>query len=848
MGEKVERAAAPAPVRRRIIERPRLLRLLDESRSRIVMLVAPAGYGKTTLAQQWLARRPHVWYATTEASADVAALAAGLTVVAADITGADVAGVERHLGRSADPEAEVEVISALAADAFCGWPQDAWLAIDDYHALAASPAAEAMVDALSSATGINLMIVTRTRPAWATARRLMYGEVFELGRHDLAMDANEANAVLDDPARSGSGLVALAEGWPAVIGLASLAGDAPSPEESVAGALYDFFAEEVLRLVEPDVRERLSQLATAPVITTALTECVLGRDALAVLGAASNVGLINRTESEWLIHPLLRQFLLTKFQELPAETRDATLARVFAFLLSRRDWDEAFALIDAFDLSEYIEQLIGASLSEMLSRGRVPTLKRWLRRARSTHRSGPATAVLEAEIAFRQGLHGLAEAVATQAAAELPREHALRQRALLRAGQAAYFAERYEGALTHLEESLAYEEDEVLAREARWVAFIAALDAERQDALEFLDRFDDIRVKDTNGSVRMATARLLVATRRGGITATLSNEGRMAHLVRRASDPMIRSAFWNVYAWALALGAQYKGAAGVVEEERREAEASHLSFVLPHANLVGALCAVGLREFADAEAYLLEVTNVARAHDDAFLRLSASAVRAKLAIARGAVRDAVTATTLPTTSRGSARSSWLECLSIRALALAAIGDLAESRAAVEQLMTATMHSQIRALAALARAVCCVAEDEADADAAVEEALRLVRELGQYDCLVTAYRAFPPLLNSVAKSSLRDVVEEIALHANDAALAHRYGLFKGPSAERVSTLSPREEQVLALAAEGRTNDEIASVLFISSVTVKTHLRHIYEKLGVRNRVEAASVVRARQPVR
>ena len=45
----------PPTNRRKIIERPRLTRLLDESPARIKMLVAPAGYGKTTLARQWLA-------------------------------------------------------------------------------------------------------------------------------------------------------------------------------------------------------------------------------------------------------------------------------------------------------------------------------------------------------------------------------------------------------------------------------------------------------------------------------------------------------------------------------------------------------------------------------------------------------------------------------------------------------------------------------------------------------------------------------------------------------------------------------------------------------------------------
>ena len=53
---------------RHIIERPRLTRLLDETTARVIMLVAPAGYGKTTLARQWLANRPHVWFEAGSAS------------------------------------------------------------------------------------------------------------------------------------------------------------------------------------------------------------------------------------------------------------------------------------------------------------------------------------------------------------------------------------------------------------------------------------------------------------------------------------------------------------------------------------------------------------------------------------------------------------------------------------------------------------------------------------------------------------------------------------------------------------------------------------------------------------
>jgi DNA-binding NarL/FixJ family response regulator len=65
---------------------------------------------------------------------------------------------------------------------------------------------------------------------------------------------------------------------------------------------------------------------------------------------------------------------------------------------------------------------------------------------------------------------------------------------------------------------------------------------------------------------------------------------------------------------------------------------------------------------------------------------------------------------------------------------------------------------------------------------------------------------------------------------------------GPSAEPedpLAALSARERDVLALLAEGLRNREIAERLVISEATVKTHVRHVLEKLRFRNRAEAAA---------
>lgn len=56
--------------------------------------------------------------------------------------------------------------------------------------------------------------------------------------------------------------------------------------------------------------------------------------------------------------------------------------------------------------------------------------------------------------------------------------------------------------------------------------------------------------------------------------------------------------------------------------------------------------------------------------------------------------------------------------------------------------------------------------------------------------------------------------------------------------RRSTLTLRESEIAALAAAGLSCREIAEWLTVSVNTVKTHLRHVYEKCGVRSRIELA----------
>lgn len=60
----------------------------------------------------------------------------------------------------------------------------------------------------------------------------------------------------------------------------------------------------------------------------------------------------------------------------------------------------------------------------------------------------------------------------------------------------------------------------------------------------------------------------------------------------------------------------------------------------------------------------------------------------------------------------------------------------------------------------------------------------------------------------------------------------------------ASLSSREIEVLELVAAGRSNIEVAAGLFVSETTVKSHLAHIFTKLGVTSRTAAVSVARQR----
>ena len=80
------------------------------------MLIAPAGFGKTTLARQWLAHRRRGWYRGSPAAADVAALAVGLARSAGSIVPDAGRRMGERLQATGTPEQDVEPLAELLAE------------------------------------------------------------------------------------------------------------------------------------------------------------------------------------------------------------------------------------------------------------------------------------------------------------------------------------------------------------------------------------------------------------------------------------------------------------------------------------------------------------------------------------------------------------------------------------------------------------------------------------------------------------------------------------------------------------------------------------------------------------
>jgi ATP/maltotriose-dependent transcriptional regulator MalT len=827
--------------RNHIIERPRLTRLLDDTSARVIMLIAPAGYGKTTLARQWLANRKHAWYQAGAASSDIAALALGIAESATRICPDAGHRLRDWLPTSGDPHDDVDAIIELLSSDLATWHEDAWFVIDDYDSIPAG-GTEALVHDLFVKRGLQLVLTGRRRPAWSSARAVLYGKHLEVGQSSLAMTAEEADAVLTDTGKeNAAGLVALANGWPAVIGLASLTPAASHAHEVIPDALHDFLAQELFASLAPKAQEHICRLAIFPHLTRRLAITV-GADETAIEEAIRAGILTAGPGAAVAMHPLLRTFLLTNLDSIVGTEAPRSVGAVARALIDQESWDDAFQVIESYERTDILHALFGQALSSLSKEGRVSTLRRWVEYARTHGATSPYIDLAESEVAFRSGEYSRASVLATNAASQMAPEDSLRSAAHYRAGQSRYFLDDLPTALGHFQLARAAAHSPEDERNALWGEFTASYDSDSANLPALLEQFESVGTLDRNAQVRAACGRLTIALRCGGISEAIKLVWPVQSFVREASDPLIRSSFWRGLGGTLAVHADYMRGHESIACALREAEESQLPFVIPHALVTRALLHIGQRDYTSARQDLREVARAGRTMDDQYLIGNAETLRCRLLLCEG-FPDEAAADTPPSLSERHALVRQLEFAATKAMALACCGNSDEARLILTRLEAISEPADARLLLRWASVILSIADDEASPQEMAEAYDETVR-VGAYDPFVLAYRVKPVILQTVAEDSAAwSSVAEILRRAGDTRWARDLGVIMSLPRDawalsEQESLSPREHEVFGLLANARSNRDIAAELFISEATVKVHVRNILRKLGVRNRTEAA----------
>ena len=835
------------PLFRRHARRPRLTRVLDENTAQTILVTAPAGYGKTTLAAEWVQGRDDVvWYRATSGSADVAAFSAGLADVMAPLVPGVGDRLKQRLRVADTPERAARPLAEILSEDLETWPPDALLIIDDYHLVVDSAPVEEFMDWLLMLTpALHVLVTARRRPKWASARRVLYGEITEIDRSQLAMTTDEAALVLDGRSTEEvQALVQQAEGWPALIGLAALSATHELPTERVSEALYRYFAEEVVRGVAGDV-ERFLLIASVPAaIDPGAMEELLGEEATgAVLAHLVEEGLVEKMGADFRLHPLLRSFLRQSLRERDPARFEEVAATTLQTAIAGGRWEQAFDLAIETDQLDAVVEILDASTPELLAAGHTELLARWLDECGALGVDDPAAIVTRVELLIRRGELSEALPLARALAKRLASGDKHASRASYLAGFSAHLLSQEEVALAfHLrarERASGPREES----DALWGAHLAAIDLEKPEAAAYLTELESLGLTDATTRLRIAIGQMGGATAAADLNGLIAMINPLVPLAERA-EPMVATSFFTRIAEVQFIRSRYDEALALASRGLKIASDLHLNFALGYCVVQRANAEIVLRRFEAARRSLKTLTEILFSHKDPYLELEHQTLHMRMKLASR--RHRFSETRFPEHTWSDASSAVKsEYLGIKALIAITRGAPDEALSLAVRASDLSNGADARFSSQLASAIAHRMKG-GDERAFRESVVRLTLECAEaevLDSLVQAIRADSRVaLVAAADATAKVVVRDALLRSNDEAIARPAGLIAEEMEHALSgglhdLLTPRELEVLQLMSRGLSNAAIAKDLVIAESTVKVHVRHILRKLNVATRLQA-----------
>jgi LuxR family maltose regulon positive regulatory protein len=314
------------------VPRPRLLARLDEGVARgLVLVCAPAGYGKTVLLADWtrLRGQPVAWLSLDAGDNDPARFwrhAVAALDRACPGTGEQVAPLLGPPAPTSFQGLVMALINELAAD-------EALLVLDDYHVIGSPRVHESLAFLLEHRpAGICVVLASRTDPPLPLARLRARGQLTEIRVAELRFTRAEAAELLQYaasalPDASVAALAARTEGWVAGLQLAALSlrgqDDAAAFVAAFTGShryVLDYLAEEVLEGQDKQLRTFLLETSLLERLSGPLCDAVTGREgSQALLEEAERAGLfvipLDEVRGWWRYHHLFAGLIRARLQE-----------------------------------------------------------------------------------------------------------------------------------------------------------------------------------------------------------------------------------------------------------------------------------------------------------------------------------------------------------------------------------------------------------------------------------------------------------------------------------------------------------------------------------------------------
>ncbi len=359
------------PPRPKVVLRPRLIERLNEGlRRKLTLVSAPAGFGKTTLVSEWVARceRPTAWLSLDEGDNDPARFLTYLVAALQTVVTTIGDGVLRAIQSPQPPPTET-ILTALLNE-ISTVKHDFVLVLDDYHVVDSKPVDNALAFLLQHLPPqMHLVIATRENPQLPLPRLRVQGELTEVRVADLRFTLPEAAGFLNQvmglnlSEEDVAALETRTEGWIAGLQLAAISAqghkDAASFIRSFTGShhfVLDYLVEEVLHQQSERIQTFLLHTSILDRLCGSLCDAVLldatasGQETLEYLERANLFILPLDNERRWyryhqLFADLLRQRL---HQSTAASTEDECRSVAELHVRASRWYEDNGMEVEAF--------------------------------------------------------------------------------------------------------------------------------------------------------------------------------------------------------------------------------------------------------------------------------------------------------------------------------------------------------------------------------------------------------------------------------------------------------------------------------------------------------------------